>query len=122
VLTGHKWTSINHRYCIESGFTVPHHQHQNYSEGEGSNFNLSVDTAPPCVQTREGSKFYNHNDVELLGDKELDIVDDDLNEYLSVSEDEQDSIMESYSFLSEHSDASVDFVRKRTALITSALI
>ena len=38
VLTGHKWTSINHHYCIESGLTVPHHQHQNYSEGEGGNF------------------------------------------------------------------------------------
>ena len=69
---------------------------------------LSVDTAPRCVQTREGFKFYNRNDVELLGDEELDIVEDDLNEYLSVSEDEQDSIMESYSFLSEHSDAPVE--------------
>jgi len=27
VLTGHKWTSINRCYCIESGFTVSHHQH-----------------------------------------------------------------------------------------------
>jgi len=47
-------------------------------------------------------------DVELLGDEELDIVNNDLNEDLSVSEDEQDSIMESYSFLSEHSDAPVE--------------
>jgi len=42
VLTGHKWTSINRRYCIESGFTVPHHQHQNYSEGEGGNFKFAM--------------------------------------------------------------------------------
>jgi len=69
---------------------------------------LSVDTAPRCVQTREGFKFYNRDDVELLGDGELDIVDDDLNEYLSASEDEQDSIMESYLFLLEHSDAPVE--------------
>ena len=55
--------------------------------------------APRCVQTREGFKFYNRDDVELLGDEDLDIVEDDLNEYLSVSEDEQDSIMESYSEL-----------------------
>ena len=33
-LVGHKWTSINRKYCIESGFSVPHHQHQNYAEGK----------------------------------------------------------------------------------------
>ena len=29
VLTGKEWTSINRKYCIESGATVSHHQHQN---------------------------------------------------------------------------------------------
>ena len=38
----HKWTSINWKYCIESGFTVPHHQHQNYAEGQGGNFKLHL--------------------------------------------------------------------------------
>jgi hypothetical protein len=33
VLTGHRWTTINRHYCIEKGLTVPHYQHQNYSEG-----------------------------------------------------------------------------------------
>ena len=42
VLTGTKWTSINRRYCIESGYTVPHHQHQNFSEGEGGNFKFAI--------------------------------------------------------------------------------
>ena len=41
-LIGHKWTSINRKYCIESGFTVPHHQHQNYAEGQGGNFKLRL--------------------------------------------------------------------------------
>ena len=233
VLTGHKWTSINRRYCIETGLTVPHHQHQNYSEGEGGNFkfallklmhntkhaplsywcfaanfldkvrrflskqslegrcanemingdtpdisifrfpwftpiwyycptvsfpqdkmlpgffldiaentgdgfsyvilpvnnisdipttrnpvtlvrsvvrnrDLSINLAPRCVETREGFKFYNRDNVEILGDEELNIAEDDLNESLNVSEDEQDSIMESYSFLSTHSDAPVE--------------
>ena len=27
VLIGHKWTSINRKYCIESGLTIPYHQH-----------------------------------------------------------------------------------------------
>ena len=30
VLTGQRWTTINRNYCIETGLTVPHHQHQNY--------------------------------------------------------------------------------------------
>ena len=42
VLTGAKWTNINRRYCIETGLTVPHHQHQNYSEGVGGNFKLAL--------------------------------------------------------------------------------
>ena len=39
-LTGIKWTSINRKYCIESGVTVPHRQHQNYSEGVKVSSNL----------------------------------------------------------------------------------
>jgi hypothetical protein len=34
--------SINRPYCIESGFTVPHHQHQNYSDGEGGKFKFMI--------------------------------------------------------------------------------
>jgi len=41
-LIGRKWTSINRRYCTETGFTVPHHQYQNYSEGEGGNFKFAI--------------------------------------------------------------------------------
>ena len=40
VLTVLKWTSINHRYCIKTGLTNPHHQHQNYAEGIGGCFKL----------------------------------------------------------------------------------
>jgi hypothetical protein len=42
VMTGTKWTAINRSYCIESGFTVPHHQHQNYAELQGGNFKLAT--------------------------------------------------------------------------------
>ena len=42
VLTGVTWTNINRKYCIETGLTVPHHQHQNYSEGVGGNFKFAV--------------------------------------------------------------------------------
>ena len=42
VLTGNRWVSINRRYCIESGLSVPHHQHQNYAENCGGNFKLAL--------------------------------------------------------------------------------
>ena len=42
VLTGHRWTTINRKYCIETGLTIPHHQHQNYAEGIGGCFKLAV--------------------------------------------------------------------------------
>ena len=42
VLIGHKWTTINHRYYIETELTVPHHLHQHYSEGIGGNFELAI--------------------------------------------------------------------------------
>ena len=38
VLNGLKWTSVNRRYCSESGLIVSLHQHQNYFEGVGDNF------------------------------------------------------------------------------------
>ena len=41
-LNGKLWTSINRCYCIKTGNTVPHHQHQNYSEGESGNFKFSL--------------------------------------------------------------------------------
>lgn len=41
VLTGVKWTLIYRKYYIESGVSVPHHQHNNYSECVGGvRFNL----------------------------------------------------------------------------------
>ena len=42
VLTGARWKSINRKYCIESGVTVIHHQHQNYSEGVGGKFKFAI--------------------------------------------------------------------------------
>ena len=41
-LAGLRWISTNRRYYIEIGLTVPHHQHQNYAEGIGSCFKLTV--------------------------------------------------------------------------------
>ena len=35
VLTGLIWTIINRMHCIETGFTIPHHQRQNYTEDIG---------------------------------------------------------------------------------------
>ena len=40
--TDSKWTAINRKYCIATGLTVTHHQHQNYSENEGGNFKFKV--------------------------------------------------------------------------------
>ncbi len=48
VLTGHKWTSINRKYCIESGLTVPHHQHQNTLKVWGLRLNL---LSSNCITT-----------------------------------------------------------------------
>ena len=42
VLTGHRWTTVNQQYFIETRLTVPHHQRQNYSEGMGGNFKQAV--------------------------------------------------------------------------------
>ena len=42
VCTGKRWTTINRRFCIETGLSVPHHQHQNYSEGEGGNLKFRL--------------------------------------------------------------------------------
>ena len=42
VCTIKRWTSINRMFCIETGLSVPHYQHQNYSEGEGSNLKFRI--------------------------------------------------------------------------------
>ena len=42
VCTGKRWTSINHMFCIETGLSVPHHQHQHYSEGGGGNLKIRI--------------------------------------------------------------------------------
>ena len=42
VLTGTKWTNISRRYFIDTGLTVPKHQHQNYCEQVGGNVKFSV--------------------------------------------------------------------------------
>ena len=42
VCTDKQWTTINPRICIETGLSVPHHQHQNYSEGEGGNLKFRL--------------------------------------------------------------------------------
>ena len=42
VITGLQWTSINRRYCIETGLTISHYQHQKYAEDIGACFKLSV--------------------------------------------------------------------------------
>jgi len=70
--------------------------------------NISSDSAPRCVQSREGFHFFTRDDVELFGDEELDMVDADLDDYLSVSDEEQDVLMESQSFLSEYSNNNVN--------------
>ena len=42
VCTGKRWTEINRKYCIATGLSVPHHQHQNYCEGEGGNLKFKL--------------------------------------------------------------------------------
>ena len=42
VCTGKRWTKINRKYCIETGLSVPHHQNQNYAEGEGGNMKFRI--------------------------------------------------------------------------------
>ena len=37
-----KFTSINRRFCIETGFTVPHHQSSNLAENSGGNLKVAV--------------------------------------------------------------------------------
>ena len=37
-----KFKGVSRKYCIQSGNTVPHSQHQNFSEGEGGNFKFAV--------------------------------------------------------------------------------
>ena len=37
-----RWITINRRFCIETGLTVPYHQHQNYAEREGGIFKFRI--------------------------------------------------------------------------------
>ena len=41
-LTSNKFKAVSRKYMITTGNTVPHEQHQNYSEGEGGNFKFAV--------------------------------------------------------------------------------
>ena len=42
VLTGTRWTSINRRYCILAGLTVPLRQHQSYCEMTSDKLKFSL--------------------------------------------------------------------------------
>ena len=42
VMTGKAWKSVNRKYCIRSGYTVPYQQQQNYAENRGGNFKFAV--------------------------------------------------------------------------------
>ena len=42
VCTGRRWTTINCKYCIETGLTVPHHQHKCFAEDEGGNMKFKL--------------------------------------------------------------------------------
>ena len=42
VLTGVKWRTVNRKYCIKTGYTVPYQQQQNYAEKKGGNFKFAV--------------------------------------------------------------------------------
>ena len=41
-LIGTKWKSINRKYCIQTGYTSPYMQQQNYAEGRGGNFKFAL--------------------------------------------------------------------------------
>ncbi len=42
VMTGVKWRTVNRKYCIKTGYTVPYQQQQNYAENRGGNFKFAV--------------------------------------------------------------------------------
>ena len=42
VCKSNKWVTVNRRFFIETGLTVPHHQHQNYAEREGGDFKFRI--------------------------------------------------------------------------------
>ena len=41
-LTSNKFKDVSRKYCIKTGNSVPHSQHQNFAEGEGGNFKFAV--------------------------------------------------------------------------------
>ena len=42
VMTGKGWRTVNRKYCIQTGKTVPYQQQQNYAESRGGNFKFAV--------------------------------------------------------------------------------
>ena len=42
VMTSNAWRTVNHKYSIQTGFTVPYQQQQNYAESRGGNFKFAV--------------------------------------------------------------------------------
>ena len=42
VMTGRAWKTVNRKYCIRTGYTVPYQQQQNYAENRGGNFKFAV--------------------------------------------------------------------------------
>ena len=42
ICTDKRWAIINRKYFIEAGLSVPHHQHQNCTEGEGGSMNFRL--------------------------------------------------------------------------------
>ena len=41
-MIGRASKSLNRKYCIKTGHTVPYQQQQNYAEGRGGNFKFAV--------------------------------------------------------------------------------
>ena len=42
VMTGKAWRTLNRKYSIQTGYTVPYQQQQNYAESRGGNFKFAV--------------------------------------------------------------------------------
>ena len=41
-MTGKAWRTLNRKYTIKTGYTVPYQQQQNYAESRGGNFKFAV--------------------------------------------------------------------------------
>ena len=42
VCTGKRCTTVNRKYCIDTGLTVQHHQHQHFAKREGGNIKFKL--------------------------------------------------------------------------------